>query len=75
MEIRAALALDPKDASAHAALGRLLARQNRWKEAITEFDRALALKPNAPNTRADRAAAIERAANAPPVAPATPGPP
>jgi leucyl-tRNA synthetase len=75
VEIRAALALDPKDASAHAALGRLFARQNRWKEAITEFDRALALKPNAPNTRADRAAAIDRAADDPPVAPATPGPP
>ena len=41
-----ALAVSSRDANAHVAKGRLLQAQNRWEEAIPEFETALALNRN-----------------------------
>lgn len=40
-----ALELDPGSAEAHAAMGVILARELRWDDAATAFDRALELDP------------------------------
>jgi adenylate cyclase len=40
------LEASPRDAHAHVARGRLLQAQNRWEEAIPEFETALALNRN-----------------------------
>jgi len=44
--VRRALAAQPRHAKAHSVKGRLLRAQNRWDEAILEFETALALDRN-----------------------------
>jgi uncharacterized protein HemY len=58
--IRTAIDLDPQCSDAHAALGRLLMRQNKWDEAIAALDRAIALKPQSPDTIRSRQEAERR---------------
>ncbi|MCI4355886.1 MAG: AAA family ATPase [Thermoplasmata archaeon] len=44
--VQMALRLDPDLGEAHAAMGPILYNRYRWKEALRELDRAVALEPN-----------------------------
>jgi tetratricopeptide (TPR) repeat protein len=54
-EFHQAIQLNPNDATAHQWYGMCLAYQGRFKEALTEIDRARALDPLSPIVNADRA--------------------
>jgi TolB-like protein len=45
-DARAAIALDPQDAEAHAALAEALYNQGRFSESVAEYERALQLNPS-----------------------------
>ena len=47
--LRQALAVDPRNASVHHALGLLLVRSKRGKEALAELGQAAALAPEVPD--------------------------
>ncbi len=58
---RDALALDAKSASAHLGLGRALARQNKWDEAITSYRQASTLDPQYKDFAGELAQQLEAA--------------
>lgn len=58
--LRAALARRPEAPSLHAALGRLLAAENRWSEARGAFEAAAALAPTRAEYAFNLAVALDR---------------
>lgn len=63
--LRLALARQPAAASLHRALGRLLAQQSRWSEALQSFAAAWELEPHQPAYAYDLAVAYDRLRRAP----------
>ncbi|HWU56313.1 MAG TPA: hypothetical protein VN175_12475, partial [Rhizomicrobium sp.] len=55
---RQALRLDPRDAAAHAALAQYAIYQHDWETGRDEFNQALALDPNDPDTLVQYASAF-----------------
>ena len=59
-ELMAALLIDPRDATTHAAIGQLFLDAERDEEAVRAFNRALTLKPDAFEARYGLATALTR---------------
>lgn len=55
-----AVTLNPQSPLAWNARGYALMRLRRYQEAVADFDRALALKPDYENARRNREAALQR---------------
>jgi adenylate cyclase len=50
--VDAALALEPENSWVHYAKGQVYAAKHEWRPAITEYEAAIALDPNNPNSHA-----------------------